>query len=99
MKRHLFILLERPCGEQVAVPASLLQEQVAKLAPEGTPGAVRHTGLAGGPVPSATAKEYRPERYSLRERDSAADVIRRLEESLERSPLQETSDTSCSGQS
>ena len=65
---------------QVAVPASMLQEQVEKLAPEGTRGAVRHTGLAGGPVPSA--RDYRPERYTLRDRDSAADVIRRLEHSL-----------------
>lgn len=72
---------------QVAVPASILQEQVGKLAPEGTRGAVRHTGLAGGPVPSA--REYRPERYSLRERDSAADVILRLEHSLSCSPTQQ----------
>lgn len=69
------------------MPASILQEQVEKLAPEGTRGAVRHTGLAGGPIPSA--REYRPERYSLRERDSAADVILRLEHSLGHSPTQQ----------
>jgi hypothetical protein len=65
---------------QIAVPASLAQEQVAKLAPEGSPVHMRHTGLAGGQVPSA--REYREQRYALRDRDAAVDVIKSMEESL-----------------
>ncbi|CAL8462070.1 g1601 [Coccomyxa elongata] len=84
-------ILGAALGGVVAVPASMLQEQVAKLAPEGTQGAIRHTGLSGGPVPSA--QDYRPERYSLRERDSAADVIARLEHGLYDRQSNESSDT------
>ncbi|CAK0771426.1 hypothetical protein CVIRNUC_003859 [Coccomyxa viridis] len=49
-------------GGLIAVPISLLQEQVAQLDPQAD-NKVRYTGLAGGQVPSE--KEYRPERYSL----------------------------------
>lgn len=72
---------------QIAVPVSLLQEQVAKLDPNAEK-EVRYTGLAGGQVPSE--KEYRPERYSLREQDSAAHVIASMEDSLRHSPRLDT---------
>lgn len=68
---------------QIAVPISLLQEQVAQLDPQAD-NKVRYTGLAGGQVPSE--KEYRPERYSLREQDAAAAVIASMEDSLRHSP-------------
>ena len=72
---------------QVAVPVSLLQQEVAKLAPDAGKQQIGYTGLAGGQVP--TEKEYRPERYSLRERDAAAAVIATMEDSLRHSPRPE----------
>lgn len=74
------------CTVQVAVPVSLLQQEVAKLAPDAGK-QIGYTGLAGGQVPSE--KEYRPERYSLRERDAAAAVIATMEDSLRHSPSPE----------
>lgn len=72
---------------QVVVPASMLQDQVAKLAPEGSPVRMRHTGLSGGQVPSAL--EYKEQRYTIRDRDAVADVIARMEDSLNTSPKRE----------
>ena len=71
---------------QVAVPVSLLQQEVAKLDPNADK-QIGYTGLAGGQVPSE--KEYKPERYRLREQDAAAAVIATMEDSLRHSPRQE----------
>lgn len=68
------------------MPVSLLQEQVAKLEPDADK-QVRYTGLAGGQVPST--KEYKAERYRLREQDAAAAVIASMEDSLRHSPTSE----------
>lgn len=80
---HESRILIVPAFVQIAVPISLLQEQVAQLDPQADK-KVRYTGLAGGQVPSE--KEYRPERYSLREQDAAAAVIASMEDSLRHSP-------------
>lgn len=71
---------------QVAVPVTLLQQEVAKLDPNAGK-QIGYTGLAGGQVPSE--KEYRPERYRLREQDAAAAVIAGMEDSLRQTPRSE----------
>ena len=75
-------MFHKTCSQTSSVLVQIAV-QVAQLDPQAD-NKVRYTGLAGGQVPSE--KEYRPERYSLREQDAAAAVIASMEDSLRHSP-------------
>ena len=77
----------RPSGHvQVAVPASLLQQELQGRLTDGQ--TARLTDLSGGKV--LATQRYTPERYTVRDTDAVAPIIAQMEESLRHSPARST---------